>query len=463
MSLKDINPEAQWYSLNKQTVDDIPVLAHNEFTNGVVYAKLNFDVRVLPENLIPYAALLSKVMGSMNTVNYSYSDLEKQLNINTGGFNTYLSCYLKNMNDSTLVPKFIVSSKAMKDKVGEMFDLMGEIINKTKYADKDRLKEVLLRDQSRIEANTKSNGYQYAQTRLTSYISNQGMFNELTKGIAYYRFISGLAKNYDSKSDEIIDNLMKTANLLFSKDNCIASVTCAKDDMPVYLKGFNEYADKMAEDKTVYKVWKFDLVKKNEGFITASKVQYVIEGYNYKKLGFDFSGKLYVLDQVLSTDWLQNQVRVLGGAYGGWATFSSTGLAYFASYNDPHLKQTLNNYSNTVNYLQHFNADDKEMTRYIIGTISNLDRPLTPSGKGDLAFRRYLQDETKQYVQNIRDEVLATTASDIKSMSKLVQDVISEKAYCVYGNEDKIKSEKDLFKEVVPLNPETAELQKKVE
>ena len=266
-----------------------------------------------------------------------------------------------------------------------MFDLMGEIINKTKYADKDRLKEVLSRDQSRIEASVKSNGYQYAQTRLTSYISNQGMFNELTDGIAYYRFISGLAKNFDSKSDEIIDNLIKTAKLLFTKDNCIASVTCAKDDMPVYLKGFDEYADKMAEGKSVYKEWKFDLEKKNEGFITASKVQYVIEGYDYKKLGFNFSGKYYVLNQILSTDWLQNQVRVLGGAYGGWATFSPTGLAYFASYRDPHLKETLNNYNNTVGYLKNFNADDKAMTRYIIGTISGLDRPLTPSGKGDLA------------------------------------------------------------------------------
>ncbi len=238
LSLKDINPEAQWYSLDKQTVDDIPVLAHNEFTNGVVYTKLNFDMRVLPQNLIPYAALLSEVMSSLNTENYSYSDLEKQLNINTGGFNTYLDSYAKDMNDSTLIPKFVVSSKAMKDKTGKMFDLMGEIINKTKYTDKDRLKEVLTRDQSRIEASVKSNGYKYAQTRLTSYFSNQGMFNELTDGIAYYRFISGLTKNFDTKADEIIDNLIKTAKLLFTKNNCIASVTCAKDEMPDYLKEF---------------------------------------------------------------------------------------------------------------------------------------------------------------------------------------------------------------------------------
>ena len=462
LSLKDINPEAAWYSLNKQTVNDIPVLAHNEFTNGVVYVKYNFDMRVLPEKLIPYAALLSDVMGSMNTENYSYSDLEKQLNINTGGFNTYLDCYVKNMNDSSLVPMFIVSSKAMTDKVGKMFSLMSEIVDNTKYADTDRLKEVLSRDQSRIDANVKSNGYHYAQTRLTSYFSNQGMFNELTDGIAYYRFISGLEENFDAQSDEIIDNLIETAGLLFTKDNCLASVTCAEDDMPLYLKALDEYANKMAEGKAAYIKWKFDLEKKNEGFITASKVQYVLEGYDYKKLGFDWSGKYYVLGQVLSTDWLQNQVRVLGGAYGGWASFSPTGIAYFASYRDPHLKETIDNYNNTVDYLKKFSADDKAMTRYIIGTVSNLDRPLTPAGKGDLAVSRYLQNETRPDIQKIRDEVLETSADDIQSMNKLVKDVIAEKAYCVYGNEDKIKSENDLFKAVVPLNPETGENQQEV-
>ncbi len=457
LSLKDINPEAQWYSLDKQTVDNIPVLAHNEFTNGVVYVKLNFDMRILPENLIPYAALLSEVMGSMNTENYSYSDLEKQLNINTGGFNAYLNSYVKDLNDASLIPKFVVSSKAMKDKTGKMFDLMSEIINKTKYADKDRLKEILTRDQSRIEANVKSNGYYYAQTRLTSYFSNQGMFNELTDGISFYRFIYGLAKNYDTNSDEIIGNLIKTANLLFTKENCIASVTCAEDDMPQYLKEFGVYANKMADYKPNYNEWKFDLNSKNEGFITASKVQYVIEGYDFKKLGYDWNGKLYVLSQILSSDWLWNRLRKVGGAYGGWASFSPTGIAYFASYRDPHLRETLANYDSTVNYLKNFNVDDKVMTRYIIGTVSNLDRPLTPSRKGDLAVKRYLQGETKQYVQKLRDDVLATTSSDIKLMSKLVKDVMAKKAYCVYGNEDKIKSEKDLFKDVVPLNPETVE------
>ncbi len=453
LSRNDINPETEWYSLNEKNVDGIQVLAHNEFTNEVVYAKMYFDMKVLPDSLLPYAALLSEVLGSMNTDKYSYGDLEKQLNIHTGGFNTSLSSYSQYKDESVLIPKFIVSSKAMSGKVNVMFDLMEEIINKTKYADKDRLKDILQRHQSRLEANVNQNGYGYAEKRLLSYISGRGLFNEITGGISYYRFISGLSKNYDKQADNIIGNLEKTAEILFNKGNCIGAVTCAEDDMPAYLNNFENLTGKLAVKDAPEQKWNFDLQKKNEGFLTASKVQYVIEGYNYKKLGYDWSGKMLVLSQILSRDWLQNQVRVMGGAYGSWASFSPSGHAYFASYRDPHLKETLTNYSNTVDYLKKFDADDNAMTRYIIGTVAQLDRPHTPSSKGDYAVVYYFEKMTKQDMQKVRDEVLATTAEDIRGMNKFVADVLAEKTFCVYGNEEKIKSEKDLFNSTTTLNP----------
>ena len=453
LSLKDINPKAEWYSLKEKKVDDIPVLAHNEFTNGVVYAKLYFDMGVLPDSLVPYASLLSEVLGSMNTEKYSYGDLEKELNINTGGFTTYLNGYSKYKIDSSLIPKFVVSSKATGDKVLKMFGLLDEIVNKTQYADKERVKDILKRLQSRVEANVMRNGYGFAEKRLVSYFSKQGMFEEMISGISYYRFVTNLEKNYDKNSDEIINNIRKTAELLFNKDNCLATVTCADADMPIYTKGLESFARKLENEKYVPQTWNFDIKKKNEGFLTASKVQYVLEGYNYKKLGYEWSGKMMVLSQILSRDWLQNQVRVMGGAYGSWASFSPSGIAYFASYRDPNLKGTLDNYSNAVGYLEKFEAIDKAMTRYIIGTVSQLDRPLTPSSKGDLAVKRYLENISQNDIQKIRNEVLATSAGDIRAMSKFVFDVLNEKTICVYGNEDKIRSEKDLFKNVVTLKP----------
>jgi Zn-dependent M16 (insulinase) family peptidase len=452
LDIKDINPKAEWYSIDEKKISDVQVLYREEFTNDVVYSRLIFDMHVLPKELIPYASLLAEFLGSLNTKNYSYGDLDKALNIHTGGFSTTLDSYLENFDDSKLEPKFIVESKAMNNKVDKMFELVTEIVNQTKYSDIDRLKEVLIRHQSRLDGNIKRNGFGYTRLRLGSYYSNDGMFDELIGGIEYYWFVKNLADHFEEKGKEISDNLFKTAELLFTKQNLIASVTCGKEDLPKYSKGFEQFIQSLPNVDTKYQQWAFNLDNKNEGFQTASKVQYVLKGYDFKKLGYKWSGKLRVLEQILSTDWLQNQVRVIGGAYGGFCAFSPYGRVYFASYRDPNLKETLDNYDATPDYLGKFEADEKSMTRYIIGTIANIDQPLTPSQKGNLAVKRFFEKTKLETVQKDRDEILATTHEDIRAMQKMVGDILAQKAICVYGNEEKIQTEKDLFKNIKKLD-----------
>jgi presequence protease len=452
LDIKDINPKAEWYSVDEKKISGIPVLYHEEFTNNVVYSRLYFNMQVLPKELIPYASLLAEFLGSLNTKNYLYGDLDKALNIHTGGFTTALTSYLVNYDDSNLEPKFVVDSKAMNNKVDKMFELVSEIVNQTKYSDIDRLKEVLIRHQSRLDGNIKRNGFGYARTRLASYFSKSGALNELTGGIEYYWFVKNLADNFNDKAKEISENLAKTAKLLFTKENLISSVTCEKTDLPDYSKAFEQLAESIPDVKSNNQQWDFNLENKNEGFQTASKVQFVLEGYNFKKLGYDWNGKLSVLEQILSTDWLQTQIRVIGGAYGGFCAFSPYGNVYFASYRDPNLKETINNFDATPGYLNKFEADEKSMTRYIIGTIAGIDQPLTPSQKGNLAVKRYFEKTNLELLQKNRDEILSTTLEDIRALQKMVADILSKKAICVYGNEEKIKTEENLFKNIKKLD-----------
>jgi Zn-dependent M16 (insulinase) family peptidase len=181
-------------------------------------------------------------------------------------------------------------------------------------------------------------------------------------------------------------------------------------------------------------------------------VQYVIKGYDFKKLGYEWNGKMRVLNQVLSRGYVVKQVRVIGGAYGGWTVFSPTGNVYWGSYRDPNLGKTLENYNASPKFLDEFNADEKEMTRFIIGTVARLDRPLTPSAQGELAIRRYLQGTSKSFVQEERDAVLSTTVEDVKQYKKMVSELLDQDIYCVYGNEEKLKSEEKLFKKLVKLS-----------
>jgi presequence protease len=448
LELKDINPQAEWYAVKERKAAGLPVLHYEDFTNNVVYLRLYFDMRVLPAELLPYAALLAEVMGSLNTQNYTYGALDNELNLHTGGFNTYLSTFLEDRVDSNLVPKFVVSSKAMNTKTSKMLELIGEIVKTTNYADKERLKAVLVRHQSRLDDRIKSDGLGYARTRLASYYGNEGMVDEITNGLEYYRFITNLANSFDSQAETISANLMRTAALLFTRHNLLAAVTCQKADyhtaaeqLAVLIKGLPSAAPSFTK-------WSFAADKKNEGLLAASKVQYVVKGYDFKKLGYSWDGRLRVLNQVLSTDYLHTRIRVVGGAYGGFSSFSPNGSVYFASYRDPNLGETLQAFNEAPEFLHGFEADTPAMTRFIIGAVARMDRPLTPSDKGDVAVRRYFERTVKADVQRDRDAVLAATAEDIRNMEKLVSDILAKDEFCVYGNEEKLTAEKALFGEL---------------
>jgi Zn-dependent M16 (insulinase) family peptidase len=191
--------------------------------------------------------------------------------------------------------------------------------------------------------------------------------------------------------------------------------------------------------------YQFSFKNKNEGITSPSKVQYVLQGYNYKKLGYKYSGKLAVLNQILSTDYLHNKIRVMGGAYGGFAGISPTGTIYFGSYRDPNLQKTLENYSKAPDYLKEFKVDEPDMRRFIIGTMSQYEYPYTAQMKGNSALSNYYQKITKAQKLKIKDEILATTQEDIRQMAKMISDMLAQDYYCVFGNKKKLEENKGIF------------------
>ncbi|HLP44652.1 MAG TPA: peptidase, partial [Candidatus Kapabacteria bacterium] len=350
-----------------------------------------------------------------------------------------------------LIPKFNIGAKVMNKKIDKLFSLLTEIINRTRYSDSERLQTILMHLQANLDDRIKRDPLIYPMMRLASYFSNLGMFEELTRGFEYYWFITDLVKNFAQKEKEISANLARTASLLFNKNNLMASVTCSRDDLPIYTKELTNFIHSLPEAKIAYNEWKFNLQKKNEGFLSTSKVQYIHKGYNLKKLGYPWSGKIKVLHFILSSE-LTNRLRIIGGAYAGGCSFTSDGQVFFISYRDPNLKETLDNYDTIPGYLDTLELSDKEMTRYIIGTISNLDRPLTPMLKGFSALRNYLEKTKQEDLQRERDEILSVSLADIKGMKKMIADILSQKAFCVYGSEEKINSQKELFGKIEKLN-----------
>lgn len=449
VSLKDIDPKAEVYSLEERKLDDIKVLFHQTFTNHIAYVSFYFDTSVVEKDLIPYVSLLSNILGKVSTKNYYYEDLSKEVNIHTGGISYANKTMTENGSDEVYYPKLVVKTKALVSKLPKLFELAGEIVGNTKFDDEKRLRDIICELKSRYERRILERGHSIAVSRLNSYFSPAGKYEDLISGISFYKFISEIEKNLDTKISDVITNLQKVKSSVFNKNNLIISVTTSEEDYIEFQNNLHTFNKYVGCDVLPALSYKFELAPLNEGLMTSAKVQYAAKAYNFKKLGYSYTGSLQVLNLIASYDYLWNKIRVQGGAYGVMNGYSRSGNMYLVSYRDPNLKETLTAYDEMCNYLKNFNTNSREMTKYIIGTISSLDSPLTPSMKGEHASDCYIRHISADDIQNERNEVLNTNVEVIRGFADLIGDSMKQNYTCVLGNEDKIKENKDLFNNLV--------------
>ena len=242
-----------------------------------------------------------------------------------------------------------------------------------------------------------------------------------------------------------MERLRRLAAAVFAKEGLTVGVTCDRAGFELLSKELPSYVGKLSGVKESRPLAALSCDKKNEGFMDASKVQYVARAGNFRQAGFSYTGALKILKVILSYDYLWLNVRVKGGAYGCGGTFARSGNAYFASYRDPNLGATNEVYERMPEYIRNFTADERDMTKYIIGTVSDLDVPLTPSAKGLRSIATYFSRIDEEDIQKERDEILCASCEDIRGLADLVEAVLSQGNLCVIGNEDRIEEEKELF------------------
>jgi len=469
LTIGDIKKEA--YKINNQIREneDVTVVYHDDFTNGIVYFDFLFDLDKVPKTLSPYIGLFAIALGYFNTENYSYSELDNEINMVTGGMEFRPMNYSIEYEDKTRGSKTFmkISVRALTENMDRCIELIKEILFKTDYNDKKRLKEIVQETASRVNMRITSSGNIAAAKRALSYISQCGMFNEVTSGIGYYEFLKDIEDNFEEKSEIVSEVFNRLTEMIFSKDNLMINVTTDEGEYAVVESKFAEFI-KCLPDKAIVNEEEFNgfnimaetdfatptrfkLSNKNEGYKTAGKIQYVARAGNFVKKGYDYKGALSILKVILNYDYLWTNVRVKGGAYGASCSFLRDGAAFFTSYRDPKLKETIDVYEKVIEYVENFEADEREMTKYIIGTISGLDTPLSPYGRGQRDFSAYFTGLTQEEIQKERDEILSATPAQIRELVDIVKATIEDNNLCVIGNENMIDQCKDLFKDIKPL------------
>ena len=451
LSIEDIDTEAQPLYNQLKEIEDVTVLHHNIFSNGIGYLRILFDVTDVEEEFIPYMSLLATVLGYIDTSRHSFLEFSNEVNIHTGGITNDVTAYAKIATAGQYSAKFGVKTKVLYNKLSKAFELIEEMLFETKLHDYKRLREIIAEQVSRSQMKLNSAGHSYASVRAMSYCSGNGKYNDLTGGIAYYHFLKELEENFDEKKEMIAETLEKVLTRIIRKDNLLVSFTADDSGYRFLEKSLPEFVNKLpvsyeSRDKAVLQV-----VAKNEGFKTSSQVQYVARAGNFIDAGYTYTGALKILKVILSYDYLWINVRVKGGAYGCMSGFGLDGNSYLVSYRDPNLKATNEVYNHTAEYLRNFSVEDRDMTKFIIGTISSMDTPLNPSAKGARSLSAYLSGVTELDLQKERDQVLSARVKEIQALADIVQAVLDANLICVIGNENKIEEDKELFQTITSL------------
>ena len=296
-----------------------------------------------------------------------------------------------------------------------------------------------------------SAGNSVSAIRAMSYFSETAKYNDLTLGIDFYRVVAAYEEHFEEKKAGLIAKLKELCRRVFTKEAFMAAVICDAQGfapVPAAMEGFRK---KLPQAEGSLAPARITCTKKNEGFMDASKVQYVSRAGNFKQAGYRYTGALKILKVILSYDYLWQNVRVKGGAYGCGGGFMRNGNAYFSSYRDPNLRKTNEVYEQIPAYLQHFTADERDMTKYIIGTISEMDTPLNPAAKGMRSVTAYFMGVTDEDLQKERNEVIDATEESIRNLSGLAASVIGQDHLCVIGNEEMITKEEELFQQTEQL------------
>lgn len=445
---EDMKKEALPLSNQVEDCDGTTVVFHDIYSNGIAYMNFMFDIGDVQEEDIPYLGILKAVLGYVNTETYSYADFANEVNIHTGGIGSTVGIYPDVHKADELKVTYEVRAKALYEKIPDAMKLLTEMLFHSDLSDDKRLYEILAELKSRLQVSLSSNGHSVASNRALSYFSKSAVYKD---SIALYQTVADLESHFEEKKEGLKEKLNALVHQIFAADRLLVGITCDKAGYELFVPQLEELKASLypATERKAPAV--IHMEKKNEGFMDASQIQYVARGGNFRTHGYDYHGALRILKVIMDYDYLWINIRVKGGAYGCMNGYMRNGDAYFVSYRDPNLCKTNEIYDKIPEYLEQFCADEHEMTKYIIGTISAMDTPLNPYARGERSMAAYLQGITFAEIQKERDQVIGATKEDICGLKPLIESVLSDGNLCVIGNEDALKAQKEMFMELKNL------------
>lgn len=443
---EDIRREVEPIVLEERSVDGILALYHAIPTNGISYFRLLFDCGAVSEELFPYIGILKAVIGLVDTGHYSYRELYTETDLLTGGLTPVTNQYTDARDFSRRKITFELKGKAFHQNLEDALRLAQEMLLKSDFSDTKRLAEILAELKSRMQSSMIGAGHTVASGRALSYLSETAALQEVLSGMDFYRLVERLTGNWEEEKELLPGRLQALAREIFCRENLMLDFIAQEEEQyERFAKGAAAFARELYPAPEASEPFRVRPEKKNEGYLSASQVQYVCRAGNFVQKGLAYTGALRILKGIFNNDYLWNNVRVKGGAYGCMCSFGKSGDSFLVSYRDPNLSRTIGVYEQAPDFVERFAGDERAMTQAVIGTISEMDTPLNPAARGLRALSLYLTCQSEEDLQRERDQVLDATAEDIRALAGHIRTILEADCLCVVGGEKKIREEKELF------------------
>ncbi|MCR5429869.1 MAG: insulinase family protein [Eubacterium sp.] len=444
LEIEDIDPEPRKDVAQILKEDGITFLHSDLLTNGIGYLIMVCRSDDIPKRYLPYIALFRTIIGALDTEEHTYKELNAEIDRNLGEFFLMAS---STENEKTGEIKFSgeVHAKMFYDKLEKPFEYAKEIIQSTKFDDFDRIKVLLEEAKAATFQNILASGHVAAADRASSYYNKSDYIKDQAMGIGFYDFVCDVLESYDEKKQEVAKNLKDALEYFFVKGDVIINYGGDKDSFEKIKSLSKDFVKELYDKQENDEPWEYKPEQKNEAFITPGQVQYVARVGRFSD---DYNGHFITLSNIMRTEYLWNNIRVLGGAYGCMNKVTTQGDVTFTSYRDPNLKSTSDTYLNAANYIEEFNADERTLRKFIIGAISGVDRPLTNSDAVTRELVIYLTGNDYKFRQKNRTELLNTTLDDLRKLGSAYREAMDKGNICVVGSKSAIEENKDMFKTI---------------
>jgi len=447
----DLKRSAEPLTNDISDVDGVPFIFHDVDTRRIGYLRLAFKLDEIGTEYVPYIGLLRDILSMVDTDSHKYEELNPLIDLTMGGFSVSTEHYPICNKNGEFTATFEMRGKFFFERSDEAFDLFREILLTSRFKDLKRIREILVEIKNGMQSSFLSAGHSVAAARALSSVLKEAAYSDLMSGVSYYRFICGLLDDYEAAKGNMQECLTYVCGLIFRPENLIADYTGSAEEAEKFRERIASFKSELYTEKHRPARKNIELIKNNEGLTTSGQVVFVCRAGLFNRHGLEYDGVLKVLKVYLGYNYLWVNVRVKGGAYGVMNNYGINGSAYFVSYRDPNLTKTVDVFEGAAEDVASFDADEREMTKLIIGTVSELDIPLTPSARGSRSFAAYMSGVTIEDIQKQRDQVLDCTPADMRRMADYIREFMADKKLVVVGNETLIRENEELFGTVESL------------